>query len=324
MQNAWIAVRDDNYLLIAGHVTILDQTENSKPSKYKNNYRLVKYAYDEKGLKFINGLNAFCENYSESAYPCQSMKTAISCFPRSHQAVLLCNGHLNILDTESMERKWNLRLDHDFQALATDEQFIFVTNKDCLFKYSRIGCLMESIKFIHYISFAPTIKSGNFACQIGRHQIRWLKADGSVTFSYNSKDLQAVTVDNVGIIYLVTNDGIQALDPVMMETEMVYIFDGKTTGDLMGTALNRDILTLFLLRPKHSDMSDEFGQYGIGSKDISGYKRISNAYGYYVYDCPGCKTQSNEPVCRKCPTSLKKTSIRFSEFVLQVLKNSDK
>ncbi|CAC5362483.1 unnamed protein product [Mytilus coruscus] len=190
LRHVWIAVRDDNCLLIAGHVTILEEhTEKNKPSKYKNNYRLVKYMYDEKEITFINGCNIDCDQPNEFAHGSPSMNMVLNCIPKSTQAVLLYKKSFELIDTESMERQLCLELDHEFQAIDTDENFIYIADNGTLYKYNHNGFLMKRIKFIHCRSFALTL-NGNFACHSGN--FRLLRENESEIFSYHPAGLKTV------------------------------------------------------------------------------------------------------------------------------------
>ncbi|XP_063414997.1 uncharacterized protein LOC134696959 [Mytilus trossulus] len=255
LRNVCLGVRDDNFLLIGGHVTILEEhTERNKPSKYKNNFSVVKYVHDDKGLTFVNGYSIYCEQYTESAHEC-SMNIALSCIPKSTQAVYLYGKSFELIDTESMESQWSLELDNEFQALATDEKFIYISNNNTMYKYNRIGCLLTHIRFINCSSFASTL-NGNFAC----HSVsfRLMSGNGSEIFSYHPAVLKGITVDDDGNIYLATRDGIQVLDPLKMTTEMVYRYDKEVPNSLMGVVCNRDKQLVFIQRQK-SKQGGDFG-----------------------------------------------------------------
>ncbi|XP_071128049.1 uncharacterized protein [Mytilus edulis] len=180
LQKVWITARDDNCLLVAGHVVILtEQTRVNSKSSSKNNYRVVKYIYDEKGIKLTNGLNICHDNYKECAsedyymysFQFPSKEIAFSCIPKSNLAVLLHDKSFNLIDTKTMEREWCLDLAHQFQAIATDEKCIYITNENCLYIYSRIGCFMKKINFINCTSFASSLNGGNFAAYCQSDQV---------------------------------------------------------------------------------------------------------------------------------------------------------
>ncbi|CAG2213746.1 unnamed protein product [Mytilus edulis] len=207
LRNVCLAVQDDNCVLVVGHVTILQEnTTEYMISKYKNNYRLVKYMYNDKGLTFINGCTIYCDQYNqynEDVHGCH-MNIALSCIPKSTQVVALYGRGFALVDTESMERQWCLEIDNEFQAIDTDENFIYIADNGMLCKYNRNGFLIRRIKFIHCSWFTLTL-NGNFACHAD--SFRLLRRDGSEIFSYHPAGLKTVTADKTGNIYLATGDG---------------------------------------------------------------------------------------------------------------------
>ncbi|VDI53155.1 Hypothetical predicted protein [Mytilus galloprovincialis] len=311
LRKVWLAVQNDNYLLIAGHVAILeDQTEENESIEYmyKHNYRLVKYLYDVKGLTLSNGLNIY--QYSIHNHTFNSIEMALRCIPKSTLAVLLYSRNFELVDTESMKRQWCLELDHEFQALATDEKFIYIVSGDMLYKYNRIGCLMKRINFIQCSWFSLSL-NGKYACH--NQNFRLLKADCSEIFSYHPAGLKAVTVDNTGNIYLATRDGIQLLNSLKMETEMVYRYDKKEAEGLAEIACNQVKQTLFLLGIQ-STKQEEFGK----TKCYAQMNSCSeNSKAYYV--CPVCNyrkdTVSNNRRCEGFRDFL----LDFKKCVIKVL-----
>ncbi|VDI44415.1 Hypothetical predicted protein [Mytilus galloprovincialis] len=306
LRKVWIAVNDGNCLFVAGHVTILEEhTEKNEYSKYKNNYRLVKYVYNDKGLTFINGWNICCDQYYRDSFNHPSMNIAFSCIPKSAQAVLLHNNNFNLIDTETMERQWCLKLDHQFEALATDEKFIYISTKGLLYKYNCIGFLVERINFIHCDSFALSL-NGNFACH--SDIFRLLRDDGSEIFSYHPVGLKTVTADKTGNIYLATEDGIQLIELLKMETAMVFRYEKDMCDGLMGVVCDRDE-NLQFLHGKMSDKSEEFGQY-LERRDISSNR---DARGYYL--CDKCSLY----YCKKNVSTLIKLEIDSRNITNHVL-----
>ncbi|CAG2198425.1 unnamed protein product [Mytilus edulis] len=307
-----LAVKNDNYLLIVGHVNILEEhTEENKLSKYKNNYRVVKYMFDDKGLTYINGRNIYCDLYYESNYNYDHDKMELSCIPKSTQAVLLYQTRrFELLDSESMERQWCLELGHEFKALATDEKFIYIASGDMLYKYNRIGCLMDQTTFIHCNWFGLSL-NGNFACRHGR-TFCLLKADCSKIFSYRPAHLKRVTIDNTGNIYLATRDGIQLLDPLKMETDMVYRYDKKIADGLQAIVCNRVKHTLFLIG-KQSTKKEEFGKHRCnGSLNSCSENSRTN------YVCLLCNYRTDSYSYNRCE-GLRDRILDSNKFVIKVL-----
>lgn len=219
-----------------------------------------------------------------------------------------------------MEREWCLDLAHDFEAIATDEKGIYITNKTKLYQYSRIGCFMKTINFIDCTSFASSLSGGNFAALSERDQVYWLNANGSVIFSYHSKYIRTVIIDNIGNIYLESINGIQILDPWKMETKMKYKYDEIKASHVMGVACNRINNTLFLLLNRSDGTRDEFGFYELYNKQ----RNISNSYNSDTkrYVCPGCKTTCASMYCDSCRIDIR--YIYINELSVQVLINSEK
>ncbi|CAC5362478.1 unnamed protein product [Mytilus coruscus] len=290
---------------IAGHVSILEHTEEFEPSNYKTNYRLVKYKYDDNGLILINNLNF--DFYQESHI---ATNIAISCIPKSTQAVLLFDRSFVLMDTETIETQCCLNIKPSFKAIATDENHIYIAYTDMLYKYNRIGCLMEQTKFEYYCKWFAFTLNGNIACHSGDFCL--LKADGSRIFSYCPKGLKSVTVDDNGQIYLAIRDGIQVLDPLKMETEMVYKYDKKIADGLKGFVFNQDKDTLFLLGIE-STKDQKFGKikcyHSMKSCSESGKK-------YYV--CPLCNYRTDSYSNNRCE-GLRDRLLDFNKFVIKVL-----
>lgn len=282
-------------------------------------------------MNFKIGLNIYFDYYEESSsqnhdnymrneasFSFPSKNIAFSCIPKSNLAVLLHDKSFNLIDTGTMEKQWCLDLAHEFQAIATNEKYIYIKNQNFLYIYSRIGCFMEKIDFISCTSFASSPSGGNFAAYCQPDQVYWLNANGSVIFSYNSKGIRTVNIDNIGNIYLESRKGIQILDPLKMETEMMYKYDEIKASHVMGVACNIINNTLFFLL--NNIKTEEFGYFELHGKNRDIRKSYESHTKLYV--CTRCKKNYQSERCSSC--RIDNRYVYINDLSVHVLTNSEK